>query len=123
MEVGKIPFTFYIQNWFYVEAEELLHLFTGVDRFHPLNTKLSQQLEDVERRLSHISVDQDIHTQREDDTESISDASQSPRPDLANGHVINASQPPQMFSTPYRDNRNSSRITRQVIGRDIMFKE
>ncbi|XP_069959256.1 E3 SUMO-protein ligase RanBP2 isoform X4 [Cherax quadricarinatus] len=84
----------------------------GVDRFHPLNTKLSQQLEDVERRLSHMTLDQDITAQREDDTESISDASQSPNPDLTNGHVTNM---PQMtvFSTPYRDIKNSTRITRQ----------
>ncbi|XP_066979899.1 E3 SUMO-protein ligase RanBP2 isoform X2 [Macrobrachium rosenbergii] len=83
-----------------------------IDRCHPLNTKLSQQLEDVEKRLSHITLNPDVSVQREDDTESLSDDSQS-RLDLTNGHVNNGSQALHMFSTPVRDNRNGSRITRQ----------
>ncbi|KAK7072855.1 hypothetical protein SK128_020456 [Halocaridina rubra] len=82
----------------------------GVDRVHPLNAKLSQQLEDVERKLSSISSDADI--QREEDTESLSDDSQSQRLDLSNGHAI-ACQPGRMFSTPVREIRNSTRIARQ----------
>lgn len=87
-------------------------IFSGVDRFHPLNTKLSQQLEDVERRLSNLTLDQGV-TQREEDTASISDASHSPNVDVSNGDVGAISQALQMYSTPHRE-KSSTRITRQV---------
>ncbi|KAK4319922.1 hypothetical protein Pmani_009183 [Petrolisthes manimaculis] len=83
----------------------------GVDRFHPLNTKLSQQLEDVERRLSNLTLDHGI-TQREEDTASISDASQSPNVDVTNGEMGVIPHALHMFSTPHREN-SATRITRQ----------
>lgn len=87
-------------------------ILSGVDRFHPLNTKLSQQLEDVERRLSNLTLDQGM-TQREEDTASISDASHSPNVDVSNGDVGVMPQALQMFSTPHRE-ASATRITRQV---------
>ncbi|KAK8396428.1 hypothetical protein O3P69_005465 [Scylla paramamosain] len=77
----------------------------GVDRYHPLNAKLSQQLEDVERRLSLLtSAGQGVHHHRhhhhqEDDTESLSDSSHSPH-DLTNGHDPTSSPHLALHSTP-----------------------
>ncbi|XP_050685892.1 E3 SUMO-protein ligase RanBP2-like isoform X2 [Eriocheir sinensis] len=83
----------------------------GVDRFHPLNTKLSQQLEDVERRLSLLTPagqsthhHHHLHHHTEEDAESFSDASHSAH-DLTNGHDPSSSphhplHPQLLPSTP-----------------------
>ncbi|XP_042203503.1 ranBP2-like and GRIP domain-containing protein 3 isoform X1 [Homarus americanus] len=98
------------RDTFYLTLDRLR--MPGVDRGHPLHTKLNQQLQDVERRLSHMALDKSVSRQQEDDTESISDASQSPSPDLENV-ITNLPQTPHLFSTPYTEKKSSARITRQ----------
>ncbi|CAL4133606.1 unnamed protein product, partial [Meganyctiphanes norvegica] len=81
----------------------------GVDRFHSLNTQLNQELGEVEKRLNHNSIDLDpSQIQRDDDTASLSDSSQSPPVNITNGHGTSASgliQQPKSCSTPMRTNR------------------
>lgn len=88
----------------------------GVDRFHSLNTKLNQELEEVEKRLNNNAIDLDpSQIQRDDDTASLSDSSQSPPMNITNGHGVSASgliQQPKSFSTPM-SGRTSTRIIRQ----------
>ncbi|XP_076059811.1 E3 SUMO-protein ligase RanBP2-like isoform X2 [Oratosquilla oratoria] len=85
----------------------------GIDRLHPLNTKLSQQLEEVEKCLTQLTADGEGRGSRTQDEyeDSLSEASHSPLYETTNGFV---GDNPASFTTPQRGySNNTSRIRRQ----------
>ena len=76
-----------------------------MDRFHPLNAKLSQQLAVVEKCLSYTATGSIEMPQPEQDLESLSDHCSSPH-DITNGHLFIPQ--PQLYSTPCRNENNDS---------------